>query len=99
MQKKGLTVKGGGAIIINVVARTANASELRETTTRSLKTIQRRKKSFDEQISQILKELNALRNWKKFGGFGELLNGNGKLRIRIEHKSLILAQDERWRRA
>ena len=42
--KKGLTVKGGGAIIINVVARTANASELRETTTPILENDTEKKK-------------------------------------------------------
>ena len=35
----------------------------------------------------------------KAGGFGEFLEGVPELRMRIEHKSLILAQDERWRRA
>ena len=40
-----MTVKGGGAIIINVVARTANASELRETTAPILENDTEKKKS------------------------------------------------------
>ena len=31
--------------------------------------------------------------------FGERFGGSFGYRIRIEHQSLILAQDERWRRA
>ena len=31
--------------------------------------------------------------------FGECLVGAMELKMRIEHQSLILAQDERWRRA
>ena len=52
----------------------------------------------DASDSQILKELNACRD---DGGRGlwRVLGGNHGDEIRIEHKSLILAQDERWRRA
>ena len=53
----------------------------------------------DASNSQILKELNALTKWWEAVGFGELAADISELRIRIEHKSLILAQDERWRRA
>ena len=48
LAKKGLTVRGGGAIIINVVARTAKQTEratagkLKSKPKRSLKTIQRK---------------------------------------------------------
>ena len=31
--------------------------------------------------------------------FGECLSEVNELKLRIEHQSLILAQDERWRRA
>ena len=46
-------------------------------------------------------ELNAsTKAALRAAGFGEpVVRGGEKLRIRIEHQSLILAQDERWRRA
>ena len=46
--------------------------------------------------SQILRERRLDEAGEK--GFGES-GKEAELRIRIEHKSLILAQDERWRRA
>ena len=50
------------------------------------------KKSDSERVKRLDKMPEAV-------GFGELAEEGRELRIRIEHKSLILAQDERWRRA
>ena len=46
--------------------------------------------------SERVKRLDEM---KEAAGFGESAAESKELRIRIEHKSLILAQDERWRRA
>ena len=53
----------------------------------------------DASNSQILKELNALTKCLRQSALASGLRRAMELRIRIEHKSLILAQDERWRRA
>ena len=49
--------------------------------------------------SQISNEYKRLDPRKRARGFGEFCGSRNGLRIRIEHQSLILAQDERWRRA
>ena len=50
------------------------------------------KQSDSERVKRLDEMMEA-------AGFGELAAEVVELRIRIEHQSLILAQDERWRRA
>ena len=54
-------------------------------------------KRSEETTVDSLSELAGKRNWK---GEAEMRSLEGEVDLlRIKHKSLILAQDERWRRA
>ena len=71
-----------------------------------MKTIQRRKKSErfqpkgEGRLRQEQSDSERVDSKRKDAadGFGELFAGESFL-LEIKHKSLILAQDERWRRA
>ena len=92
----------GFDIIIKLSAR---AALLRQQANLENDTEKRKEKSFRVNGSIDRKEKKQsdserVNAWelRKLGSFGELKSGGSK-QVRIEHKSLILAQDERWRRA
>ena len=80
------------AIIINVVARTAVQTTATILENDTANKVDKEKEQSDSE------RVNALRLRRKREA---LASGTWEAaeEIRIEHKSLILAQDERWRRA
>ena len=88
--KNGLTKHGCFDILNKLSASDAPESTILENDTENVQTVQEtvrfgRVKRLDEVHEEI--------------GFGELVLEGTEFKIRIEHQSLILAQDERWRRA
>ena len=84
---KNCLTSGGGFGIIVELAR-AKAREKRAT--RTLKTIQRKKRAKEEEPYRNIRGRKTAKIPK---------STDTKVFARIKRKSLILAQDERWRRA
>ena len=97
MSKKGLTSEGRSDIIIKLSARAHGSAERGRG---SLKTIQKQEETRTGGRERE-RPGTGLREDSQFGNEREPPedeDSEGELR-RIQHESLILAQDERWRRA